>query len=176
MEKIKLALGIIIGLVLTYSSGYISKIAPKKPQEEIVTVNCKDVYILDSTEFSHAADSVTLYGNEKSYTELLYHYGSITNGSMDFLYYSLIMANKYSYPEASYNVSWIIDDFIKNNTSLLSEMTKYYLLYGAKLGSLNSYFLLKEYYEKGILFEKNLRKAKIYEDKIKKAKEIKWIK
>ena len=90
--------------------------------------------------------------------------------------YALIMADKYSYPEASYNIFGAIKDFKKNNTLLLSEMMRYYLLYGAKNGSSSSCFQLKEYYEKGILFERNQRKAKFYENKINEIYKIKWTK
>ena len=75
-----------------------------------------------------------------------------------------------------YNIFAAIKDFKKNNTLLLSEMMRYYLLYGAKNGSSSSCFQLKEYYEKGILFERNQRKAKFYENKINEIYKIKWTK
>ena len=176
MEKIKLVLGILLGFTLSFFNASLLKNSTTKTDEQYIVTNSRNVFILDSVEFKLTADSVLLYGNENSYTELLYHYGSIHNGSKELLYYALIMADKYSYPEASYNIFGIIKDFNKNNTLLLSEMMRYYLLYGAKNGSSSSCFQLKEYYEKGILFERNQRKAKFYENKINEIYKIKWTK
>ena len=162
MEKIKLVLGILLGFTLSFFNASLLKNSTTKTDEQYIVTNSRDVFILDSVEFKLTSDSVLLYGNEDSYTELLY--------------YALIMADKYSYPEASYNIFGAIKDFKKNNTLLLSEMMRYYLLYGAKNGSSSSCFQLKEYYEKGILFERNQREAKFYENKINEIYKIKWTK
>lgn len=155
MEKIKLVLGILLGFTLSFFNASLLKNSTTKTDEQYIVTNSRNVFILDSVEFKLTSDSVLLYGNEDSYTELLYHYGSIHNGSKELLYYALIMADKYSYPEASYNIFGIIKDFNKNNTLLLSEMMKYYLLYGAKNGSSSSCFQLKEYYSKEIREKQN---------------------
>lgn len=174
--KNKTCIRYFIGIYSFIFNASLLKNSTTKTDEQYIVNNSRDVFILDSVEFKLTSDSVLLYGNEDSYTELLYHYGSIHNGSKELLYYALIMADKYSYPEASYNIFGAIKDFKKNNTLLLSEMMRYYLLYGAKNGSSSSCFQLKEYYEKGILFERNQRKAKFYENKINEIYKIKWTK
>ena len=93
MEKIKLVLGILLGFTLSFFNASLLKNSTTKTDEQYIVTNSRDVFILDSVEFKLTSDSVLLYGNEDSYTELLYHYGSIHNGSKELLYYALIMAD-----------------------------------------------------------------------------------
>lgn len=176
MEKVKLVLGLLGGIVLSF---LIRQVFPKemKEKEKIVFTNSRDVYILDSLEFANNADSVIIYGNENSYMKLDCHYSNLVNGLSDFFYYAFVVANKYSYNYASDHLFFIMNNTVndnKNNHSMLTDMMRYYLLFGADKGNLYSCMSLVECYEKGILFEKNPRKADFYKNKIKKIKEIKW--
>ena len=73
MEKIKLVLGILLGFALSFFNAYLLKNSTTKTDEQYIVTNSRDVFILDSVEFKLTSDSVLLYGNEDSYTELLYH-------------------------------------------------------------------------------------------------------
>lgn len=150
-----------MGFTLSFFNASLLKNSTTKTDEQYIVTNSRDVFILDSVEFKLTSDSILLYGNEDSYTELLYHYGSIHNGSKEHLYYALIMADKYSYPEASYNIFGAIKDFKKNNTLLLSEMMRYYLLYGAKKRKFKFLFSIK-----GILRKRNIIRKKSEKSKI----------
>ena len=62
MKIILFLFGIILGFTLSFSS----KFLPEKKlmeEEEVETINCNDVFILDSVEFANVADSVVRYGD-----------------------------------------------------------------------------------------------------------------
>ena len=100
MKIILFLFGIILGFTLSFSS----KFLPEKKlmeEEEVETINCNDVFILDSVEFANVADSVVRYGDNIAYMILFDHFASINNGLNDYMFYSFFMANKYSCPQAS---------------------------------------------------------------------------
>lgn len=174
MKIILFIIGVILGITLSFSS----KFLPEKKlmeEEEVETINCNDVFILDSVEFANVADSVVHYGDNIAYMILFDHFASINNGLNDYMFYSFFMANKYSCPQASYENYSIIKNVVNAKKSvLLKRMLKYYLLYGAKLGDSESCSTLEECYKNGEYFEKDIHKARFYKKKREKMEEIKW--
>lgn len=145
-------------------------------EDTLVVISCCGK--MDSATLRLEQDSVVRFGNKFCCEDLYYYYMLFDCGQYDNAFYSMVMVNKYNDVYSYSRVFRLEDELAEkiNISGFMGQMINYYLVQGAKLGDINSCYQLVHFYEEGILFPKNKKKALYYEKKKDKIDEIKWIK
>lgn len=172
---ISIFMGIIFVLIQTKAKELMAENSSNEV-DTLETVTCINEY--DSAILRQKQDSVVRFGNKLCSEDLWYYYSHIHCGLYDNFFYSMVMMNKYNDTD-SYGLAFQFPDELLekiNINGFMGKMTIYYLLKGAKMGDWNSCSKLEDFYNKGILFQKDRKKALYYEKIADKIDEIKWIK
>ena len=130
-----LAVSILAGWICAYYSfpilrSYIIKQSKKR-------CSYHDTQLLVLNENDNLKYDVLLYGDTVSYNLLVSH--ERQKNSYDYFYYSVIMANKYKYDKAIYDIVGCLEEVFHNNRALgnMDEKTEQlYLYYKKRLQSL----------------------------------------
>ena len=178
-KKVIFVISIFIGV---FFAMFLTKVKVKKTEDtackedSLVVVTC--IGEMDSATLRQEQDSVVRFGNKLCSENLYYYYTHFNCGLYDIAFYSMIMVNKYDDID-SYGCIFDLQDELAekiNINGFMGKMINYYLVQGAKRGDWNSCSQLEHFYEEGILFQKDEKKAMYYKKKKDKIDEIKWIK
>jgi TPR repeat protein len=129
----------------------------------IILISCKQKSINTSLRSDKdLKDLVCLKGDTVAYEELSNVY--IDYGYKDFLPYALIMANKYNYPQACFDVYFCLwdiygktgDIFLDDLDSTTQKMAIFYLRKGIELGHCQSMQTLGKFYISGKYVGENI--------------------